>query len=206
MRRWASYADTLERLAPDAEIAVAMGWSAGDWRSTPQALVAAYAAVGSASTWEEAHALAVAAGADDEDAGLLADALVVSLSPNATREVWVSLASDLCGEVGEPASEAVLWVTDADTAVDARLGIRIAALACGEAIYAAGPARRYLAAESLHNLHLSTRPKAALAAVLAPDGFEHRDRWYGWHPARRSTPRWSRRWSTVCLHPMASVM
>ena len=179
-------------LLPDEEHAVALAWATGPWMSTPGALVGAYAAAGAAETWEAAAAAAEAAGACPEDASLLADAWEVSASPNAVREVWVQAASDLCGQVGGAAREAVLWVTDADMTVDARLGARIAARAARLSLSSAGRGRHWMTSRFLSEMHAACRPEPSLAAVVCPAGFEHAGRWYGWSPAFPAAPdRWS---------------
>ena len=175
------YRDPAGCLSPQQRWAVTMSWQA-DAATPAQAMCDAWEAVAGRRDWHTAEEAATVAGASPADASRLADAAVVSLSPNRRREGWIAAAEELAAEVAGPAGRrACEWLIDADVTVDAELGERIAVEAAAAALAAIDPRRRSGAAAALVRcVNNAQRPEPALMlrACRQAGAFVHRGRCY----------------------------
>ena len=172
------YRDLDGTLTPDEEWAISLEWA--DIKTRPAVMCGAYEAVLACRDWAAAAAAAETAGAPPAEATMLADRLVVALSPNRTRHAWVVAVSDAAPD-GPAGRETAEWLIDANLTVNARLGVRIAAEAAVQALSAMDPHDALIAARTLMlSLYAATLPDPALAlrCVAGVGAFIHRRRCY----------------------------
>ena len=176
-----SDADYLSDLVWEQQHAVSCSW-AGIWESPADVLCDAWLQIADADTVTEAERVAVNTGVTASDAGLLADALIPSRSPNWTREIWVDAATTTFEDFdGATSNDFYDWLIDADLTTKPLLGVRITAEAAALALSTFDPPRQqHLAVRFAEQLYARTRPPLIYVrrALAGAGGFCFRGRWY----------------------------
>ena len=176
-----SDADYLSDLLWEQQHAVSCSW-AGIWESPANVLCDAWLQIADTDTVTEAERVAVNIGVTAADAGLLADALIPSRSPNWNREIWVDAATTTFEDFdGAISNDFYDWLIDADLTTKPLLGIRITAEAVALALSTFDPPhQQHLAVRFAEQLYARTRPPLIYVrrALTGAGGFCFRGRWY----------------------------